>query len=74
MDEHCNLPEQMYSYYLQDIINDFSVDITFEKTQEKLRKLYKIDLGERQIEELPSIVDDYFVSFFENKKAHEEHT
>lgn len=74
LDEYCNLPEQTYSYYLQDIINDFSVDITFEKTQEKLSKLYKIDIGERQIEELPSTVDDYCVSFFENKKAPEKHT
>jgi len=74
LDEHCNLPEKMYSYYLQDIINDFSVDITFEKTQDKLKKLYKIDIGERQIEELPSTFDDYCVSFIENKNAPDEQT
>ncbi len=69
LDNHCNLPEQVYSYYLQDIINDFSVDVTFEKTQEKLKKLFNINIGDRQIEELPSTTDNYCASYFEQKEV-----
>ena len=68
LDIHCNLPEQVYSYYLQDVINDFSVDVTFEKTQSKLKKLFNINIGERQIEELPSTTDNYCTSYFEQKE------
>ena len=68
LDYHCNLPEQSYSYFLQDIINDISVDNTFAQTQKKLKKLFNINIGERQIEELPSTTDAYCTSYLEQKE------
>jgi len=67
LDQHCNLPEQPYSYFLQEIINGFSVDHNFSEAQSKLRKLFQLDIGGRQIEELPSGTVEQYDQFYDQK-------
>lgn len=49
LDERLNLPERMYSYFLQELIVSFDVNETYEKSLKKLKDLFGLQLSPRSV-------------------------
>jgi len=69
LDIQCNLPEKVYSYYLQDIMNTLSVQNTFSETKNILNKILHLNIYEKPLEDLTAFSSNYYDEYYLSKNV-----
>ena len=71
LDIQCNLPEQKYSYFLQEFINSLSISNAFEHASEKIDQFLNMKLHSSVLELVNRKSSMHYENFYEQKEVPE---